>query len=69
MADGESYENRGVAFAWDVGIRDVIVESDSKIVIDTVLDLYTPPTVVFNVLVGLAHKLIDFRSVQISHVE
>ena len=25
----------GVSFAWDVGIRDVVVESDSKIVADT----------------------------------
>lgn len=58
-----------VAFAWDVGIRDVIVESDSKIVTDTVLGLYTPLMVVFNNLVGLAHMLKDFRLVQISHVK
>lgn len=58
-----------VAFAWVVGIRDVIVESDSKIVTDTVLGLYTPLMVVFNILVGLAHMLKDFRLVQISHVK
>lgn len=58
-----------VAFAWDVGIRDVIVESDSKIVTDTVLGLYTPLMVVFNILIGLAHMLKDFRLVQISHVK
>ena len=59
----------GVAFAWDVSIRDVIVEGDSKIVTDTVQGLYTPSMVVFNVLVGLAHKLKDFRSIQIFHVK
>ena len=59
----------GVAFAWDVGIRDVVVESDSKIVADTLLGSYTPPMVVFNVLVGVAHKFQDFRSIQISHVK
>ena len=36
MADGESYGNR-VAFAWDIGIRDAIVEGDFKIVTGTVL--------------------------------
>ena len=59
----------GVAFAWDVGIRDVVVESDSKIVADTLLGSYTPPMIVSNVLVGVAHKFQDFRSVQISHVK
>ena len=59
----------GVAFAWDIGKRDVIVKGDFKIVIDTVLGLYTPSVVVFNVLVGLAHMLKDFRSVQISHMK
>ena len=29
----------GVAFAWDVGIRDVIVEGDSKTATDAVLGL------------------------------
>ena len=52
----------GVVFAWDVGIRDVVVESDSKIVVDTILGLCTL-TVVSNVLVGVTHKLQDFRLV------
>ena len=53
----------GVAFALDVGIRDVVVESDSKILVDTLLGLCTPPMVVSNVLAGVTHKLQDFRSV------
>ena len=47
----------GVSFAWDVGIKDVIVESDSKVVVDTLLGLCTPPMVVLNILDGVAYKL------------
>ena len=46
----------GVFFAWNAGIRDVVVESDSKIVADTLLGLCTP-MVVSNVLNGIAYKL------------
>ena len=46
-----------VSFAWDTDIRDVVVESDSKIVADTLLGLCTPPIVVSNVLIGIAYKL------------
>ena len=35
-----------VSFVWDAGIRDVVVESDSKIVANTLLGLCTPPMVV-----------------------
>ena len=59
----------GVSFAWDVGIRDVVVESDSKIVADTLQGLCTPPVVVSNILYGVTYKLQDFRSVQVSHVK
>ena len=52
-----------MVFAWDVGIRDVVVESDSKIMVDTLLGLCTPPMVVSNVLAGVTHKLQDFRSI------
>ena len=45
----------GVSFAWDTSIRDVIVESDSKIVADTLLGLCTP-MVVLNVLTSIAYK-------------
>ena len=51
----------GVSFVWNTSIRDVVVESDSKIVADTLLGLCTPPMVVSNVLTGIAYKLQDFR--------
>ena len=46
----------GVSFVWNASIRDVVVESDSKIVADTILGLCTP-MVVSNVLTGIAYKL------------
>ncbi|KAK9998457.1 hypothetical protein SO802_018060 [Lithocarpus litseifolius] len=58
-----------VSFAWDIGIRDVIVESDSKTVVDTLLRLCTSLMVVSNVSTGIAYKFQDFRSVQVSHVK
>ena len=59
----------GVSFAWDIDIRDVVIESDSKVVTDTLLGLYTSPMVVSNILTSLAHKFQDFRSIQVSHVK
>ena len=59
----------GVFFAQDVGIRDVVFECDSKIVADALLGLCTPPVVVSNILVEIAHKLQDFRSTHVSHVK
>ena len=47
----------GVFFAWDVGIRDLVFECDSKIVANALLGLRTPIVVVSNILVGVAHKL------------
>ena len=32
----------GVTFAWDVGIRDVIFEGDSKIISDALMGLGSP---------------------------
>ena len=54
----------GVSFVWDTDIRYVVVESDSKIVADTLLRLCSPPMVVSNVLTGIAYKLQNFRLVQ-----
>ena len=39
-----------------VTIKDVMVENDSKIVVDTLLDLCNPPMVILNILDGVAHK-------------
>ena len=40
----------GVSFAWDVGIREVILECDSKIISDALLGLCTSPLIISNIL-------------------
>ena len=47
----------GVSFAWDVGIREVILESDSKIVSDALLGLGIPPMIISNILAGVSQQL------------
>ena len=45
----------GVSFAWDVGIREVILECDSKIVSNALLGLCTSPMIISNILTGVYH--------------
>ena len=59
----------GTSFAWDVGIRDMVVESDSKIVFDALLGLFTSPITVSNILTSVVHQLWEFRSAEVSHVK
>ena len=47
----------GVIFAWDMGIKDVIFEGDSKIVWDALLGIGLPPVVVANILTGVFDRL------------
>ena len=56
----------GVLFAWDVGIREVIFECDSKIVSDALLGLCTSPMIILNILARVYHQLQDFRVAQVS---
>ena len=54
----------GVSFAWDVGIREVIFECDSKIVSNAILGLCTPPMIISNILARVSLKFQDFRLAQ-----
>ena len=45
----------GVSFSWDVGIREVILECDSKIVSNALLSLCTPPMIISNILAVVYH--------------
>ena len=58
----------GVSFAWDVGIWEVILKCDSKIMSDALLSLCTPPMIISNILAGVYHQLQDFRVAQVSYV-
>lgn len=58
----------GVNFAWDVGIRDVIFDGDSKIVSDARMGLGSPPVAISNTLIGASQRLQGFRSVKVSYV-
>ena len=42
-----------IFFAWDVGVRDVIFECDSQIVVDAVNDLCEPPIAIGNIIDGI----------------
>ena len=40
----------GITFAWDVGVQDIIVESDSKIIIDAMKGINASPVTIDNIL-------------------
>ena len=42
-----------IFFAWDVGVRDVIFECNSQIVVDAVNDLCEPPIAIGNIIDGI----------------
>ena len=59
----------GIMFEWDVGVCDSVMESDSHIVISTLLGSIEPPVGIANIIEGIHQKLQDFRQVQFSHVK
>ena len=59
----------GVLFAWDVGVQDVLFESDSKIVVDALIGTSEALVAIDNIISGIRPKLQDFRYVEIFHVE
>ena len=46
-----------VLFPWDVGIRDIVVESDSMIVIDALMGSSDPLVVIANIIERTRQKL------------
>ena len=53
----------GVQFAWDVGIRDIVKESDSQLFIYALMGSSDPPVVIANIIEGIRQKLYEFRRV------
>ena len=58
-----------VDFAWDVGIRDVHFECDSKMIVDVVLGVSCPQASIYNIITGIGYKVQAFKSFQFSHVK
>ena len=59
----------GVLFDWDIKVRDVVLKSDSKIVVDTLIGISEAPVAIDNIIGKISVKLQDFRCVEISHVK
>ncbi|XP_075658928.1 uncharacterized protein LOC142628772 [Castanea sativa] len=57
-----------VLFAWDIGIRDVIFETDSNMVFTILSGSTTPPTTIVDFMESIQLKLHDFRYSQVQHV-
>ena len=56
----------GVLFDWDIKVRDVVLKSDSKIVVDTLIWFSEAPVAIDNIIGKISAKLQDFRCVEIS---
>ena len=46
-----------VDLAWDVGIRDVHFECDSKMIVDAVLGASCPQASIYNIITGIGQKV------------
>ncbi|KAL0015705.1 hypothetical protein SO802_002774 [Lithocarpus litseifolius] len=57
-----------VSFAWDVGVQDVIFETDSHVIFTALLGSTMPPATVIDVIESIQHKLHVFRRVKVQHV-
>ena len=58
----------GVRFAWEMGIRDCLFESDSLTVVNAMLRRTEAPSSIVNVITGSLSQLYRFREVKFSHV-
>ena len=59
----------GMLFAIDIGIRDIVVESDSLLMIQALKGTTTPPSVVSAVTQGILDLSMGFNRVEFSHVK
>ena len=57
-----------VLFAWDVGVQEVIFETNSHMIFTTLLGSTIPPATVIDVLESIQQKLHEFRRVKVQHV-
>ena len=59
----------GLLFALDIGIRDVVVESDCLLMIQALKGTTTPPSMVSAVTQGILDLSMGFNRVEFSHVK
>ena len=52
-----------------LGVQDVVLESDSKIVVDALIGTSEAPVAIDNIIGGIGAKLKNFRCVEISHIK
>ncbi|KAK9986538.1 hypothetical protein SO802_031489 [Lithocarpus litseifolius] len=57
-----------ITFAWDMGIRDCIFESDALTIVNAMLRLTDPPSPIANNIASSLSHLFKFRSIQFNHV-
>ena len=57
-----------VNFAWEMGIRDCLFESDSLTVVNGMLRVTEPPSFITNIITGSLSQLYKFWEVQFSHM-
>ena len=57
-----------VSFAWDVGVQEVIFETDSHVIFTAPSGSTIPPAIVIDVLESIQQKLHEFRRVKVQHV-
>ncbi|KAK9993560.1 hypothetical protein SO802_023263 [Lithocarpus litseifolius] len=60
-AEGKAMDE-AVTFAWDIGVRDVVFETDSQIGFNALSRTITPPIAIANLIDGIHHKLHSFRA-------
>ena len=60
---------RSVSFAWDIGVRDVVFETDSSMVTEALNGSTTPPVTIANLTVYTQHRLQDIRMTHLQHVK
>uniref|UniRef100_A0A7N2L1L9 RNase H type-1 domain-containing protein n=1 Tax=Quercus lobata TaxID=97700 RepID=A0A7N2L1L9_QUELO len=60
--------DEAVSFAWDVRVREVIFETNSKVVSNALRGTITPQVSVMDIIGGTLHRLQAFRRTQFQHV-
>ena len=53
-AEGKAMDE-AVTFAWDIGVRDVVFETDSRMVFDALSRTITPPIAITNLIDVIHH--------------